>query len=405
MTVCERAAWRPLLSDDLGRLAGRAVGEIAESLIALPERGALNGSLVDGDAGIALFLSYRARAVPGSPAADAALRHLDRAIAAVASSRMSPELYSGFAGVAWTVEHLRDEDLNEAVDTAIESAIPGRRSFELISGLTGLGVYALERLPRPGAARILEQVVRRLSELAERAPDGITWRTEPEPPAEPYTNLGVAHGVAGTIGFLGRVCAAGICGRQARELLDGAVRGLLARRVTRDGGPDFPAWVSPTESYPAHRPAWCHGNPGIAVALLVAARSVDEERWEQDALELALACAERGARGSGVSDASLCHGSAGNGHLFNRLFQATGDARFHDAAVVWFEHALASRDPGAGLAGFATLAPDASGRGVREGRPGFLTGISGIGLALLAATTEIEPEWDRAILASLPRRG
>jgi hypothetical protein len=38
-----------------------------------------------------------------------------------------------------------------------------------------------------------------------------------------------------------------------------------------------------------------------------------------------------------------------------------------------------------------------------EWRPesGFLTGSAGIGLALLAATTPVEPEWDRVLLTTL----
>lgn len=32
--------------------------------------------------------------------------------------------------------------------------------------------------------------------------------------------------------------------------------------------------------------------------------------------------------------------------------------------------------------------------------PTFLTGVAGIGLALLGATTDIEPVWDRLLLLS-----
>jgi hypothetical protein len=34
--------------------------------------------------------------------------------------------------------------------------------------------------------------------------------------------------------------------------------------------------------------------------------------------------------------------------------------------------------------------------------PGILTGAAGVALALLAATTDIEPEWDRMMLVSIP---
>jgi hypothetical protein len=34
--------------------------------------------------------------------------------------------------------------------------------------------------------------------------------------------------------------------------------------------------------------------------------------------------------------------------------------------------------------------------------PGFLTGSAGIGLALLAATTAVAPDWDRVLLTAIP---
>jgi hypothetical protein len=35
---------------------------------------------------------------------------------------------------------------------------------------------------------------------------------------------------------------------------------------------------------------------------------------------------------------------------------------------------------------------------------GFLTGAAGIGLALLASVTSVEPEWDRLLLVAIPPR-
>jgi hypothetical protein len=35
-------------------------------------------------------------------------------------------------------------------------------------------------------------------------------------------------------------------------------------------------------------------------------------------------------------------------------------------------------------------------------KPGFLEGAGGIALALLAATTSVEPAWDRSLLISIP---
>jgi lantibiotic modifying enzyme len=415
-------AWRPLLTTGLADRATEIVREIAEALLerSFDEPGEIAG----GAAGIAVFHAYVARTDRGGPYEASSRRYLESAVATLAETRMRPDLYGGFTGIAWTVEHLMssasqaiEDDPNESIDEALEAGLREAngsatwwRRWELMTGLAGFGIYALERLPRPSAKRNLELIVSHLAAVSERAADGITWFASPEllPPLTRQRmpngayNLGVAHGVPGVIGFLGQVCAAGIAERQARELLDGAVSWLLARRLPRGGGAAFAMWIAPDGSPLAGRVSWCYGNPGIAVALLIAARAVGEKRWEEEALDLALESAAQGIRESGVIEACLCHGSAGNAHLFNRLFQATGDERFRDAAVAWFERTLEFHKPGSGLAGFESRVLVADGEVVWKGEPGFLMGIAGVGLALLAATTAVEPAWDRVFLSSLP---
>jgi hypothetical protein len=101
-------------------------------------------------------------------------------------------------------------------------------------------------------------------------------------------------------------------------------------------------------------------------------------------------------------DAGLCDGAAGLGHLFNRMYQATGGATLGRAARFWFDRTLAMREPGRCVGGFSALAAKEDGTRYRENDPGLLTGASGIALAHLAATTSIDPAWDRMLLVSTP---
>jgi hypothetical protein len=103
---------------------------------------------------------------------------------------------------------------------------------------------------------------------------------------------------------------------------------------------------------------------------------------------------------AGVVDAGLCHGAAGDAHLFNRLYQATGDPAFAEAARHWYERALDLRRPDEGFAGFPSWGPDRDRKMTWIADAGFLTGAAGVGLAMLAATTPIEPQWDRLLLVS-----
>ena len=427
LTTSVRETWGPILSGNAAERALEIAHDIAAWLRQPPEHWKPDPTLGYGHAGFALYLAYRSRSCNGiAPEEGRVAELLEGSIAMISESRSLPELIGGFPGVAWTIEHLRrhgldfgEDDPNESIDEALETSLresPSPRHwswhFDLTLGLAGVGVYALERMPRPGARRLLESIVHRLSELSDSTPAGIAWRSEPELlPAkardrtpEGCYNLGVAHGLPGVIAFLGQVCGAGVAVDEARRLLDGAVSWMFAQRFSPDQGGYFPAWVAPNGTPPARRVAWCYGNPGLAIALLVAARHVKDARWEEEAIRIALDSARCvDPEESQVVESCLCHGSAGNGHLFNRLFHATGDERFLEAARIWFERTFEFRRPGQGVAGFKSRGylPDGSEGWVDD--PGFLNGAVGIGLALMAATSSVEPEWDRLIMASIPR--
>jgi hypothetical protein len=160
----------------------------------------------------------------------------------------------------------------------------------------------------------------------------------------------------------------------------------------------FPHFYHPDSQPVMSRIAWCYGDPGMAVTLLAAARGAGEPAWERAAVETALSAASRPEELARIRDAGLCHGSAGIAHLFNRLYQATGEPRLAEAARFWFEWTLRFRQPGNGVAGFRAWNTDGENESWREDG-GFLEGAAGIGLALLAATSTVEPEWDRLLLA------
>lgn len=413
--------WHSLLQ---GRLRGEALKAAQSIAEGLRKQAVRDPSLAGGKAGLAIFYAYLAKVRSGCGDKKTARRFLNEAADAVSAQRMSADLFGDFTGVAWTMAHLEgrlldsdDEDPNEAIDEALKvhlSQSPWRGEYDLISGLVGFGVYALERLPRESAFGCLMLVVDRLDEIAERSAKGITWFTAPEllPPDQSkecpdgYYNLGLAHGVPGVIALLGRVCATTEKKLQktrskARSLLNGGVTWLLAQQP-KDRTKSFPYWVGPGISAAPARLAWCYGDPGVAAALLQAAHCVNNPVWKRQALLIARRAAARPPEQSGVKDCALCHGAAGVGHIFNRLFQATGKEWLADAARFWFKRTLELRRPGRGIAGFAALRPGPK-PGSRKrwiADPGILEGAAGIGLALLAATIPVEPEWDRALLIS-----
>ncbi|MEA2562922.1 MAG: lantibiotic biosynthesis protein [Acidobacteriota bacterium] len=434
--------WRPLLEGDLADKAWEAVNAIAQALEVwspgepADERQNPGVFIGGGTAGVAVFHGYLAKGLPNGMAAEAehhaarAEQLLEEVVEALATIPMRSTLYAGFTGIAWTAEHLgqllgeeeqeasgaeevEEEDMGEEIDQALLTTL-SRQSwagdYDLISGLVGFGVYALERFPRPSAVRCLEAIVDRLDESAERNGQEVTWFTPPEMlplinrehSPQGHYNLGVAHGVPGIIALLADACRLGIREEQARPLLEGAVRWVLSQQLAEPKGACYPSWIGPDIEPRPSRLAWCYGDPGIAAVLLYAARAVGVEEWESAALKIAAQAARAEPGDAGVRDAGLCHGAFGLAHLYNRIYQAGGGDLFADAARLWYRLGLEMRKPEGGIAGFEAWRPDADMNLGWEADPGFLTGAAGIGLALLAAVTPVEPEWDRLLLVAIP---
>jgi lantibiotic biosynthesis protein len=418
--------WRPLLSGQLAARALAAAREIAGVTARgvthaaghpIPQETALwETSLASGLAGQCLLHAYLALHGDGDAHAETAMTQLDRATDAAALLPMTASLYFGLPGVAWAADHLaghlfvQQDDPHRDLDGILQRSVR-RPSWEgshnLVTGLVGIGVYALERLPRPSAVRCLEAVVAKLASRAEQTPEGATFFTPASGLLAPYAAahplgtyyLGMAEGIAGVIAFLGSACHAGISVGVSRPLLAASISWLLARERPPDSGYRFPVFHFPGAQPIPSRLAWWVGDLGIAASLHIAARGAAEPAWETAARRVALAAARR-AR-TRFTEPGLAIGAAGAGHLFNRLHQATGEAELAGAARLFLRRALALREPGRGIAGFR-VAP----RGDLEGwwdDPGLLHGATGIGLALLAAISPVEPTWDRVLLLSLPR--
>jgi len=388
----------PLLSGALKDRALHLAGELTETLRPAPAADRRDASLSSGSAGLAVCNAQIAWTRRDRRAAGTALTRLEEAIDVLATEPLTSSLYSGFTGIAWaaeTVDRLlgaEGEDRNGDIDEALTSLLrryPDQAPYDLVHGLTGLGVYALARWPRPAAAQCLLGVVEQLARRARHDRDGVYWWTPPTwkgPQRERYqpggVDLGVAHGMAGVIPFLARVHRVGLAQQTVRPLLDGAVRWLLAHMVDTVSGPTAPCFVADDIEPGPARSAWCYGDPGVAVALLLAARDVGEPAWEAVATALAMGAANRPPDQSGVVDAGLCHGSAGLAHLFNRMYQMTSEPVLADAARFWVERTLEE--------------PACKG-------PGLLEGAAGVALALEAASTTAEPVWDQILLVSTIR--
>jgi hypothetical protein len=273
--------------------------------------------------------------------------------------------------------------------------------YDLISGLTGLGLYHLVRHGSAGSgmtAAVLDYLVA-LAEPVSRHGESLPgWWSGAGPGGTPdparrggHLNLGMAHGIAGILALLSGAMRAGIQveghAKAVRELCETFDR----YRQGNSACPWWPAMISLREHRQGRtsqerqaRPSWCYGTPGQARAQQLAGLALgDQERMR--VAERALAgCVLDQQVTAFLADASLCHGWAG---VVQALWRAASDALSPQPLQAALNKARRGMEDHLARAG-----PPASG--------GLLEGTSGIQLAQndLPRTGGEPPAWDACLL-------
>jgi lantibiotic modifying enzyme len=159
------------------------------------------------------------------------------------------------------------------------------------------------------------------SVLAMREDDGM-WTNRLY--GETFRSLTPPHGLVGNVRALQPALDP-----ERRERLELESAAVLARlAVTEDGLVNWPR----REGVEANQLQWCSGAPGI----LACAHSYLDEGLLLAGAELIWQAGPPGMeKGSGI-----CHGTAGNGHAFLKVFERTGDELWLDRARRFAVHAV-----------------------------------------------------------------
>jgi hypothetical protein len=305
-----------------------------------------------------------------------------------------------------------DEHVNEL--TALKLAAARERidrgeltrpsEYDLISGLTGLGLYHLVRHGPAGSgmtAAVLDYLVA-LAEPVSRHGESLPgWWSGAGPAGTPdpawrggHLNLGMAHGIAGILALLSGAMRAGIQveghAKTVRELCETFDR----YRQGSSACSWWPAMISLREHRQGRtsqerqaRPSWCYGTPGQARAQQLAGLALGDQERVRVAERALAGCVLDQQVTALLADASLCHGWAG---VVQALWRAASDALSPQPLQAALLKARRGMEDHLARAG-----PPASG--------GLLEGTSGIQLAQndLPRTGGEPPAWDACLLLTL----
>ena len=152
--------------------------------------------------------------------------------------------------------------------------------------------------------------------------------------------LGAGHGFAGNAYPL--LKGAALLDADRREALyDRCVAMLSALARTEADAVNWPPGTyEPRPGRPRMLMQWCHGAPGMVTAL------ADYPPGRSAAMDAMLVGAGHAIWQAGplAKGYGLCHGTAGNGYAFLKLYRRTGDAMWLDRARLFAVHALVQRD-------------------------------------------------------------
>jgi len=345
------------------------VAALAVAIAANDEHSGWRGLM--GKTGISVFLA----AVQGAGLGDelGALAKLERGLAEFVDGDASLGLWNGAAGIRWVISQLVTGDEAAVFLTYLDRGIerrltsPDLEDYDLYSGLAGVLLSYADDASR--GDRVLSLVLDRFERI--------------ELFSARRSGLGCAHGIAGVLGALACCRLHGRADARAEPLMLAIVAALQDADVSDQ------------------RIGWCRGDIGIAIALLGAAQSLADDGLANRAVAVALAPFARG-NGRWPVDAGLCHGAAGLAHLYNRMYQATGDGQLGDHALTWLRKTMTMHVSGTGIAGFSMRRSGYEPSWVAD--TSLLIGASGVGLALLAGATPIQPSWDRLLGADIDRK-
>jgi lantibiotic modifying enzyme len=375
--------------------------------------------LLSSTCGISLFLFYSGKYFNNATYFNKGSEYLNAIFNSIPDHPSVHHTFcSGLSGFGWTFNHLADtefiegteDQISEMDDLVFEAALNDidRLVYDYLHGAVGVGFYfVMKRSISKKQEGYLQQLIDRLYEIRIEVDDGMTWKDyfslseEEKNSGITRYNLGLAHGIPGIIIFLSKCYEKGIHTALTKKMIEGAMRFILSNKVHPTTAIEsfYPSWIDTDKELNRNsRLAWCYGDLGIAAGFWQAGKSLNNETWKTESMEIMLhASKRRDLPKNGVLDAGICHGTSGIAHLFNRFYFETKMQVFKETADYWIDETLKMAYHPDGPAGYKSW------HGKDQewvDRHSILDGIAGIGLVLLSHLSEEEPKWDNCLLLS-----
>lgn len=304
--------------------------------------------------------------------------------------------------------------------------------YDVVAGIAGIGNYYLKNLEKPGFKEMAKEVLATLVflcsslEVHGKKVPGWYCRMEDEFLLEDRKrlplggfNLGFAHGIPGVLAFLSLSLIKGVTVDGQQQLIHKLSHWIWNKRSLGNKGPFWKdrvpfkevtenksvALLSSKSEYfsKSNRPvekelrsevketmkptlyfrdAWCYGTPGVARALFLAGKALNDKGIQSRAIEAFAKVFLRTREEWRLPDASFCHGLSGLLTIAHQMYLDTGYPLFK-AKSNELRSLILSSYHGEWDLGFFPEAITDMPESTRSQKLGLAEGFSGIILALL----------------------
>jgi lantibiotic modifying enzyme len=203
-------------------------------------------------------------------------------------------------------------------------------------------------------------------------------------------DLGLPHGHAGVLYFLGKCYQENILKDRCRKLIEGGIDFLLHHEQNfLQVGSFFPNAVTKGRQnniiYPhKSRLAWCYGDLTILYTLLTLSQQLGRTELTSKCISMIITTSQRTDPGNNeVKDGFFCHGASGVGYVYKKIARLVNNRSIYETSEYWRQLCMQFE-----MNKFTT----------GSHKSGLLEGLGGVALFLIDhAHSSTGTDWDECI--------
>lgn len=322
------------------------------------------------------------------------------------SPEIGPTLCSGQAGICWLLRYLDSKEIIDCDD--IDNILNDIDKYiyylfvhsfindvDYLHGGLGIAYYYLLANNKHSSS-VGKMFLNKLIETKINFDDGsCAWKTQVKDSRKDkyvtVANFSLSHGMAAIIVFLAKYFEL----TKDIEALNLIKQTFLFFR--NNVNPDnyysvYSNWIdfeTPDERCES-RLAWCYGDLGIALALRYAGTILNDSVMLGFSDFVAKKTTQRFST-SQIVDVTFCHGSSGASFMYNYLYKRLGDKLYRESAMFWLNDTL-------NRVNSINLENKKINTDQINNEETFLTGLPGVGLALLSLIDKDYTSWSEILL-------